>query len=182
MRFLKFMFIMLLQAVKTVNWAENTICDTCGLNSRTYDIFEVLALTVVISRKMVKWAQNTICDACALNSRRYEIFEVFAHNVVISRKTVKWAENTICVTSTLNSLIYDIFEVLVLTIVITRKTVKSAWEHDLWYLCTQLPEIWHFESFYSYSCKQAVKQSNGLKTRFVILVHWTPGDMRFLKF
>ena len=51
MRFLKFMFIMLLQAVKTVNWAENTICDTCGLNSRTYDIFQVLAHTVVISRK-----------------------------------------------------------------------------------------------------------------------------------
>ena len=54
MRFLKFMFITLLQAVKTVNWAENTICDTCGLNSRTYDIFEVLAHTVVISRKTVK--------------------------------------------------------------------------------------------------------------------------------
>ena len=54
MRVLKFMFIMLLQAVKTVNWAENTICDTCGLNSRRYDIFEVLAHTVVISRKTVK--------------------------------------------------------------------------------------------------------------------------------
>ena len=53
MRFLKFMFIMLLQAVKTVNWAENTICDTCGLNSRRYDIFEVLAHTVVISLKTV---------------------------------------------------------------------------------------------------------------------------------
>ena len=26
---------------KTVNWAKNTICDTCGLNSRRYDIFEV---------------------------------------------------------------------------------------------------------------------------------------------
>ena len=154
MKFLKFMFTMLLQAVKTVNWAENTICDTCGLSSRTYDIFEVLAHTVVISRKMVKWAQNTICDTCALNSRRYEIFEVFSHNVVISRKTVKWAENTICVTSTLNSLIYDIFEILVLTILITGKMVKSAWEHDLWYLCTQFPEIWHFESFYSYSCNK----------------------------
>ena len=54
MRFLKFMFIMLLQAVKSVNWAKNTIYDTCGLNSRTYDIFEVLAHTDVISRKMVK--------------------------------------------------------------------------------------------------------------------------------
>ena len=54
MKFLKFMFIMLLQAVKTVNWAENTICDTCGLNLRSYDILEVLAHTVVISRKMVK--------------------------------------------------------------------------------------------------------------------------------
>ena len=171
MKFLKFMFIMLLQAVKTVNWAENTICDTCGLNSRTYDIFQVLAHTVVISRKTVKWRQNTICDACALKSRRYEILKVFAHTVVNkpcqmgwkhdlwSRKTltvVKWsnAENTICDTSTLNSLIYDIFEVLVHTIVITRKTVKSAWEHDLWYLCTQLPEIWHFWSFNSYSCNK----------------------------
>ena len=54
MRFLKFMFIKLLEAVKTVNWADNTICDTCGLNSRTYDIFQVLAHTVVISRKTVK--------------------------------------------------------------------------------------------------------------------------------
>ena len=54
MKVLKFMFIKLLQAVKTVNWAEITICDTCGLNSRRYDIFEVLAHTVVIIRKMVK--------------------------------------------------------------------------------------------------------------------------------
>ena len=71
MRFLKFMFIKLLQAVKTVNWADNTICDTCGLNSRTYDIFEVLAHTVVISLKTVICAENTICDTFALNSRRY---------------------------------------------------------------------------------------------------------------
>ena len=76
------MFIMLLQAVKTVNWAETTICDTCELNSRTYDIFQVLAHTVVISRKTVKWRQNTICDACALKSRRYEILKVFAHTVL----------------------------------------------------------------------------------------------------
>ena len=54
MKFLKFMFIMLLQTVKTVNWAENTICDTCGLNSRTNEIFEVFAHNVVISRKTVK--------------------------------------------------------------------------------------------------------------------------------
>ena len=54
MRFLKFMFIMLLQAVKTVNWAENTICDACGLNSRRYDIFEVKLIQLYLSRKMVK--------------------------------------------------------------------------------------------------------------------------------
>ena len=54
MRFLKFMLIMLLQAVKTVKWAENTICDTFALNSRRYEIFEVLTLTVVIRRKTVK--------------------------------------------------------------------------------------------------------------------------------
>ena len=82
MKILKFTFIMLLQAVKTVIWAENTICDTCGLHLRTYDIFEVLAHTVVISRKTVKWRQNTICNACALKSRRYEILKVFAHTVV----------------------------------------------------------------------------------------------------
>ena len=59
---------------------------------------------------------------------------------------------------------------------------KMTSEHDLWCLCTEITKIWDFESFCSYSCKQAVKQSNGLKTRFVILVDWTPGDMRFLKF
>ena len=82
------MFRMLLQAVKTVNWAENTICDTCGLNSRTYDIFQVLAHTVVTSRKTVKWAENTICDTSTLNSLIYDIFEVLVHTSVITRKTV----------------------------------------------------------------------------------------------
>ena len=51
MRFLKFMFIMLLQAVKTVNWAENTICDTCLFNYLRYEIFEVFVHNVVTSRK-----------------------------------------------------------------------------------------------------------------------------------
>ena len=86
MKVWKFMFTMLLQAVKTVNWAENTTCDTCGLNSRRYEIFEVLTLTVVTSRKTVKWAENTICDTCLFNYLRYEIFEVYVHNVVTSRK------------------------------------------------------------------------------------------------
>ena len=39
---------------KTVKSAKNTICDTCALNFRRYEIFEVLAHTVLLSRKMVK--------------------------------------------------------------------------------------------------------------------------------
>ena len=71
---------------KTVKWAEYTICDTCALNSRRYEIFEDLAYTVVKSRKTVKWAEYTIYDTCALNSRDMRFFKVFFHTVVISRK------------------------------------------------------------------------------------------------
>ena len=39
---------------KMVKGAQNTICDTCALNSRRYEIFEVFAHNVVISRKTVK--------------------------------------------------------------------------------------------------------------------------------
>ena len=62
---------------KMVKWAESTICDTCALNLRRYDIFQVLPHTVVIGLKTVKWANNTICDTCALNSLKYEIFQLF---------------------------------------------------------------------------------------------------------
>ena len=58
---------------KTVKWAENTICDTCALNSRRYEIFEVFPHTVVRSRKTVMEAEKTICDTSALNSGSYEI-------------------------------------------------------------------------------------------------------------
>ena len=132
---------------KTVKWAGNTICDTCGLNSWRYGIFEVLAHTVVISRKTVKWAENTISDPCALNSRRYGIFEVLPHKAVLSRKTLKWAQNSICDTFALNSWRYEIFEVSAHTVVISLKTVQMSWEHDLWYLCFELTEIWDFWSF-----------------------------------
>ena len=63
---------------ETVKWAKNRICDSCALNSQSYEIFDVLANKVVISRKTVKWAKNTICDICVLNSRRYEILKVSA--------------------------------------------------------------------------------------------------------
>ena len=132
---------------KTVKWTQNTICDTCALNSRRYEIFEVLLHTVVGSRKMVKLAEYTICDTWALNSRRYKIFEVLPHTLVISRKTVKWAQNTICHTCAVNLLRY-----------------KTIW------------------SFSSYSYNKPEKQSNELRTRFVILVHLTHGDIWFLKF
>ena len=43
----------------------NTFCDTCAQNSRKYEFCDILAHTVVISRKTVKSAKNTICDICA---------------------------------------------------------------------------------------------------------------------
>ena len=61
-----------------VKLAENTIIDTCAMNSRRYKIFEVLPHTLVISRKTVKWAQNTICDTCAVNFLRYKIIWSFS--------------------------------------------------------------------------------------------------------
>ena len=111
---------------KTVKWTQNTICDTFALNTRRYEIFEVLLHTVVGSRKMVKLAENMICDTCALNSRRYEIFEVLPHTLVRSRKTVKWAQNTICDTFALNSRRSVIIEILHHTLVRSRKTVNWA--------------------------------------------------------
>ena len=82
-----------------------------------------------------------------LNSWRYEIFEVFPHTFVISRKTVKWAQNTICDTCALNSRRYEIFEFFAHTVVRSWKTVKVSGEHNLWYLCTEIPEIWDCWSF-----------------------------------
>ena len=126
--------------------------------------------------------RTRFCDNCALNSWRYEIFEVLLHTVVGSRKMVKLAENTICDTCAMNSRRYKIFEVLPHTLVISRKTVKWA-QNTICHTCAvnllRYKTIW---SFSSYSYNKAVKRSNKLRTRFVILVHWTPEDMRLLKF
>ena len=77
----------------------------------------------------------------------YDIFEVLVHTIVISRKTVKWAENTIC--DTVHSTPGDMtfLKVFTHTVVTSRKTVNWAEEHDLWYLWTELTEIW-FLKFY----------------------------------
>ena len=61
---------------------RNTICDTCALNSGRYEFFDILANTVVISRKAVKSAKNTICDTCALNSRSYDFSDILAHTTI----------------------------------------------------------------------------------------------------
>ena len=38
---------------KTVKSAKNTNCDTCALNSKRYEISDIVNHTVVISRKKV---------------------------------------------------------------------------------------------------------------------------------
>ena len=134
---------------KTVKWAENTICDTCALIWQRYELFEVVAHTVVISRETVKRVENTIGDTFALNSRRFETFEVSASTVVIIPKTVKWAENRICDTCALNSRRYEIFKDLVHRVVISHWNGQMRWEHDLWYPCADLTEIWDYRSFSS---------------------------------
>ena len=73
---------------KTVKSANNTICDTCVQNLRSYEFSEDFAHKVVISRKTVKSAKNTICDICAQNSRRYEFCDIFAQIVFLADLTV----------------------------------------------------------------------------------------------
>ena len=51
----------------------------------------------------------------------------------------------------------------------------------MWYLCTKLTEIWDFWIFTS-QLELALKRSDETRTRFVILLHWAHGDIRFLKF
>ena len=60
------------------------------------DMFcDILAYTVVVSRKTVKSTRNTIFDTCAQNSRRFEFCDIFDDTVLVSDKTVKSATNTI---------------------------------------------------------------------------------------
>ena len=59
------------------------------MSSRKYDFSDILAHTVVVSRKKVNSAKNTICDIFELNSSRCEFSDILAQTIVISRKNVK---------------------------------------------------------------------------------------------
>ena len=146
-----------------------------------YDISEVFAHTVVSGRKTVIWTENTICDFCALNWGIYEVFEVLTHTVVISRKTVKWAENTICRFCALNSRRYESSEVITHTKRISRKTVKWA-ENTICDTCALNSRRYEIFGVKADKVVKAVKWSKKLWTRVLIILHWTHGDMEFLKF
>ena len=48
-----------------VKSAKNTICEICAHNSLSYEIFDIFAHTVVLSRKTVNSGKDAICDTCA---------------------------------------------------------------------------------------------------------------------
>ena len=119
---------------------------------------------------------------CTELTEMYDIFELLSHTDRISRKTVKWSENTICVTCALNSRRYEIFEVFLHLVVISCKTDKWAQNTTCDTCASNSRKYEIFEVFPHNCCNKPKRGSNELRTRFVILVHWTHGDMRFLKF
>ena len=166
---------------KTVKWAEKyDLWYFCTELPEIWDFWSFSSYSCKKPYNGQMGAEKTICDTCAVNSRRYKIFEVFPHTVVISRITVKSAQNTICDTCAVNSRRYKIFEVFRHTVVISRKTVKWAQNTICDTCAVNLLRYKIFEVFLHFVIK-TVKQSNELRTRFVILVHLTHGDMRSLK-
>ena len=69
-----------MKSCKMVKGAENTISDTSALNSRRYEIFEVLPHTFVESRQTFKCVQNTICDTELIDIWDFLSFTSFSCN------------------------------------------------------------------------------------------------------
>ena len=108
-------------------------------------------------------------------------FKVLTHTVVISRKTVKWVEITICDTTATNSRSNESFEAITHTVVMSPKTVKWA-ENTICDTCALNSRRYEFFQVLSHTVVISFKTVKWAETRFVIIVHWYHGDLRFLKF